>query len=982
MKQIYKVLAMVLMGCILLTSTGVVEIQAGNVETEASTEYVISKDGRFQYKVYETEEENYIHIYKYLGNEASVVIPDTMDGYIVRGLLTGMMYENESVEEIEIPNTLSYIDSGTFASAYALKNIYMEDGFSEAFHTEDGILYNGGTLHSYPPGKENTIYVVPNGVGKIRSNAFYGCVNLEKVIVPSNIDFLLNPFSRCKKPLDIIIKKENFDSGYLTGRCWQMLSGTRFLVANEELAEQYRTEIEENYKYIYGTSSNYYSDSKEPMEIDVYDPVPSTDLTFADGTKEKDITVYYKPDVNKNRLYTNLYEDGAYIETTGLDFINDFVQYPFDTTENVKWYLTDEDGTVHEHNTTDVALINRTHFTFTGYDESGHEIKANVTVYCPAEEFSLDTEEAILRVEEPNFNTKRINGTLKEEYSYAFKKGVTWEIADETVAKIIGSGTMDYDEDKNIYCDIQAISAGTTTLTATISDDGISRTETVEIVVQKDIKKATIDAISANIYTGEQSCPKPVVRYNNEILTEGTDYTVSYEDNVNVGSATVTVTGTGAYYGVIETYFLITNNIKDATVRYIPKQNLSDIQNGIYPEVNITLIDTVLTEGEDYTLTFVIADKNSGYVNIEGVNDYTGTQKVYFKIVDDTEIKTEEPKVTLTSDMITFSESIPMLQRIESGEIKGTYNKIWTTGEDLVNNLSVICEGKELVMGTDFTLKGNCVWGIIDIASRSSFIAGNYSLIITGIEEAGYTGTATIDFMIYDNYKSLLEEAKKEENGTGNGSGSEGNGTTNSSGSGENGTANNNSSNSSNTTNPNNSSGSTGNEVNPQISSISKTVAYGDKAFKVSSVMTVSGSATYKSSNKAVAKVSQKGKVTIKRTGYTEITVKDSTGTKVVKLYVKPKRVKLTYAVSAKKKTLTVKWKKDKTVTGYQIEYSTKKNFKNSIKVNVPKSKKTSVKIKNLKSKKRYYVRVAAYTVIDGHKYYGAYSKVKKVKVR
>ena len=104
-----------------------------------------------------------------------------------------------------------------------------------------------------------------------------------------------------------------------------------------------------------------------------------------------------------------------------------------------------------------------------------------------------------------------------------------------------------------------------------------------------------------------------------------------------------------------------------------------------------------------------------------------------------------------------------------------------------------------------------------------------------------------------------------------------------------------------------------------------------------------------------------------------------------VKLYytIKPKAQSITYLKTKKSKQFTLKWKKDKTVSGYQIQYSTSKKFYKSKTKTVTFSKKTLSKtVSKLKSKKKYYVRVRAYKTVDGKKIYGSWSKVKTVKVK
>lgn len=92
-------------------------------------------------------------------------------------------------------------------------------------------------------------------------------------------------------------------------------------------------------------------------------------------------------------------------------------------------------------------------------------------------------------------------------------------------------------------------------------------------------------------------------------------------------------------------------------------------------------------------------------------------------------------------------------------------------------------------------------------------------------------------------------------------------------------------------------------------------------------------------------------------------------------------KVAIKKAVSTKTKKATVTWKKVSGVNGYQVTYSLKKNFKKAKSVNVAATK-AKVTLKKLKKGKTYYVKVRAFKVVEGNKYYGAYSKKLKVKVK
>ena len=58
-------------------------------------------------------------------------------------------------------------------------------------------------------------------------------------------------------------------------------------------------------------------------------------------------------------------------------------------------------------------------------------------------------------------------------------------------------------------------------------------------------------------YNGSQQTPKMTVTLHTKVLTEGLDYTTTYQNNVNAGTATVTVTGEGIYSGSASALFTI-----------------------------------------------------------------------------------------------------------------------------------------------------------------------------------------------------------------------------------------------------------------------------------------------------------------------------------------------------------------------------------------------------------------------------------------
>ena len=81
------------------------------------------------------------------------------------------------------------------------------------------------------------------------------------------------------------------------------------------------------------------------------------------------------------------------------------------------------------------------------------------------------------------------------------------------------------------------------------------------------------------------------------------------------------------------------------------------------------------------------------------------------------------------------------------------------------------------------------------------------------------------------------------------------------------------------------------------------------------------------------------------------------------------------------KKQLTIKWKKNNKVSGYEVVYSANKKFTGKKTVRKAKTT-TSYKIKGLKKGKTYYAKVRSYKTVNGKRIYGAYSTAKKATIK
>lgn len=99
-----------------------------------------------------------------------------------------------------------------------------------------------------------------------------------------------------------------------------------------------------------------------------------------------------------------------------------------------------------------------------------------------------------------------------------------------------------------------------------------------------------------------------------------------------------------------------------------------------------------------------------------------------------------------------------------------------------------------------------------------------------------------------------------------------------------------------------------------------------------------------------------------------------------LKVYVSSKqKIK---SVKALSKGFTVAYTKNKSVSGYEIQYATNKKFSKAKTVNVKGSSTVTKKITKLSAKKTYYVRVRSYKTVNGKKVYGQWSAAKQIKTK
>ncbi len=158
------------------------------------------------------------------------------------------------------------------------------------------------------------------------------------------------------------------------------------------------------------------------------------------------------------------------------------------------------------------------------------------------------------------------------------------------------------------------------------------------------MKNAAITGISNKVYNGEKQTQKLTVSLNGKTLKENTDFEAIYSNNMNVGKATVTIKGIGAYSGSVKKNFNITAyDLSQDSEKMLGGWNDSIqakyVKGGSKPELSLTFGEAKLIAGRDYTITY----KNNKAVTtsetakkpviiIKGKGNFKGTLSKEFTI--------------------------------------------------------------------------------------------------------------------------------------------------------------------------------------------------------------------------------------------------------------------------------------------------------------------------------------------------------------
>lgn len=496
--------------------------------------------------------------------------------------------------------------------------------------------------------------------------------------------------------------------------------------------------------------------------------------------------------------------------------------------------------------------------------------------------------------------------------------------------------TVKYENNKN---------AGTANVTVTGTGNYSGELKGTFIISQKDITGANVTIPQESYeYTGTEIKPEVTVTLSDGTgLIFGTDYTVSYEDNTDIGTATVNVIGRGNYTGKANGSFGIGADIKDAEIVLSMDQYIYSGRRNT-PKATVVFAGKTLVENVDYTISYEdCIDAGTARVVVSGKGNYGGTAEKTFEIAR-----------------------------------KGITGANVTIPQECYEYISKEIRPEATVTLSDGTVLKNAIEYIVDYTDNIE--VGTATITVTGT--GNYIGYVTKTFTITEVKKDDGSETKPGDGSeTKPGDGSE--------------------------TKPGDSGKTEPGDV-PAIITVNKTTIskVENKATGVKltwkKVSDATGYVVYRknSGSKSWKKIKiVKG---ASKTTYTDSTVKSKHGTvysyriesyksvngQTAKAVSKEKKIlrltaptKLKIA-NQKGRKLSVTWKKQKKISGYQIQYSTGKTFAKGTKMtNIVKSSDKAV-IKKVKKGKTYYVRIRSYQKSGSKKTYSAWSSYTKVKIK
>lgn len=608
-------------------------------------------------------------ITKYTGSDKDVVIPSTIEGHTVTSLEQEVFYKNTTVETIHIPATVIHMGHPgdvvitTFDGTKSLRSITVEEG-NPVYFSRDGVLFryaadNGKPMiERYPENKPGETYIIPRDIDAVGD--FYQPKNLRKIVIPDTVSFIgISAFTGLSDATIVFCHTE--PSQVDVRDIFASLTNCKIIVKNQAMKEAI------------GSADDFYNSENTSVlleselsaeERNAY-LTPATDLTFADGSRTKNITL--EPEENCTI---------------------DYQLFPEDTTDVVTWKSSDDSIAKVECVNGKVTVTGKVDgkCVITGRDQSGHSVKLNITVFTQIESVTLGNSNVLENgADTPDVDS---NGYEIIKWQYAddckraylsvnpsnatYKNNVEWSSSDPSVISVKGNGSK-------AELDIQKVGVATLKAVLTEMDSGKTYVREKTFHVTKSVRWDCDISVSNIKHSGElpkvPEIPKVVVKDGDKVLKEGIDYIVAaeyqgvyeqmvemekkypYDDGYFVNNALVTITGKGNYDGIGWEYYTVRANYKaektdqkkdNTTEKKTQKSNqkITGISSSYKKAYNSSFTLKPKAKGK---ITYKSSNTKVATVNSKGKVKIKGTGKVTITITakETSAYKKQTKKVTI-----------------------------------------------------------------------------------------------------------------------------------------------------------------------------------------------------------------------------------------------------------------------------------------------------------------------------------------------
>ena len=359
---------------------------------------------------------------------------------------------------------------------------------------------------------------------------------------------------------------------------------------------------------------------------------------------------------------------------------------------------------------------------------SGREIVQSITVKYDGDTLRENTDYYCLYTNNKNAGTATLrivgrgNYTGYKEVSFQIKKAVPDYSITSSITGIYGDTIGDIElpkRDNGVFTWNEDLTEetgepGSHNYSLTFTPNDTRNYEIVEDILvtieilPRNISEAEVEGIEDAVYCAQPILYKPAITLNNNVLVENTDYTITFDNNTNAGTALVTINGIGHYAGSIERTFTIE--------KADPEYGEIGILNAVYRDC---LGDITLPSRENGS--FIWEYSQSMDVGKVGMTSsllrFVPNDKANYNIIKNIPVDIQVDKKDIAK--VTFSEM---------------KSKVYD-GQEQTQNIYIKDGDIKLVRDKDYT-----------VTYENNIEAGTAKVIIKGVDN--YTGEKVLEFTI------------------------------------------------------------------------------------------------------------------------------------------------------------------------------------------------------------------------------------------